>query len=105
MSLMVYEGIGVALIGVLIAVYLGPKLEFNWKGAGFGVFIGMVGGLGTLGYLLAVSKGPISVVAVTTAFYPALAVILGVVLLGEPFTVKQMFGILFALAAFYLLAS
>ena len=68
------------------------------------IITGVFANLGALCYLVAVSKGPVTLVSTFTALYPALAVLLGVALLNESVTARQGFGILLALVAMMLVA-
>lgn len=56
-------------------------------------------------YLVAVSKGPLALVAPITALYPVGAIILGLIFLGEAITAKQGLGIGLSLVAIYLIST
>lgn len=59
---------------------------------------------GTLLFFQALSHGKASVVVPLTALYPALTVVLALLVLGEALSLKQGLGILLAVAAAVLLA-
>jgi transporter family protein len=59
---------------------------------------------GTLLFYQALARGKASVVLPMTAMYPALTVVLALLILGEVVSLKQGLGILFALIAVILLA-
>lgn len=59
---------------------------------------------GTLLFYQALARGKASVVLPLTAMYPALTVILALLILGEAVSLKQGLGILLALIAVFLLA-
>lgn len=61
--------------------------------------------LGNLCFLAAVSKGPLSLIAPLTALYPALAIVLSIVILNEPIAPRQGLGILLSLAAIVLIST
>lgn len=104
-SAMVYQVLGGIIIGVAVLINLKFKVEFNIPGFSYGLVIGLLGFFGALMYLLAVSKGPLALVAPITAMYPVGAILLGLIFLGEPITIKQGFGILLSIAALYLIST
>lgn len=57
------------------------------------IFAGIVGGLGFVFYLFALKIGKVSIVSVITAGYPAVAVLLAIVLLDERLTSAEAFGV------------
>ncbi len=103
-SVFIYEFIGVFIIGIIAFLFIGSKFEFNTKGVIFAVLTGMAGSLGALFFLLALVKGRVSVVVVTTALYPLIAILLAVLVLKEPITLTQVFGMFLALVAIILLS-
>jgi transporter family protein len=75
------------------------------KGVALGITTGLLGFLGALFFLLAVSAGPVSLIVSLTALYPVISILLAVFILQEPITLKQGLGISFALVAMLLVAS
>jgi transporter family protein len=65
----------------------------------------MLGFAGAIFYLFALTRGPVGLVAVSTALYPGLTVLLAWLFLGEPVTLKQGIGLVFALIALVLFAT
>ncbi|WP_267872057.1 MULTISPECIES: EamA family transporter [Moorena] len=53
----------------------------------------------------AVSKGSMAIVSTLSALYPLVVIVLGLVVLHETLTLKQMIGIGFALVAIALIAT
>jgi transporter family protein len=105
MSAIVYEAIGGILIAVLALCLLRFHPDTHSGGIVLAVAAGVVGFLGAITYLIAVSKGQISLVVSFTALYPALSILLAVIVLNEPITLKQGLGILLALIAMLLVAT
>lgn len=104
-SAIIYEVLGGSLVAIIVLYSLNFKPEMNPKGFALAITTGLFGFLGALCYLLAVSKGPVSLVVTLTALYPVLSILLAVIILNEPITLKQGVGILLALGAMLLIAT
>ena len=74
------------------------------KSLGLLLVAGVFLGLSVTAYYLALSRGPISVVVPIFGLFIVSSSIAGVVLFGETLTVSRLLGILFALAAIYLVS-
>jgi len=90
-------------LGVLIQMKF--KVQFNIPGFAYGLAIGLLGFFGALMYLIAVSKGPLALVAPITALYPVGAILLSFLILGETVTTKQGIGIGLSLVSMYLIST
>ena len=101
-SVMVFGGIGNLLIVVALLVSVNFQPDIHSKGIVFAILAGLVGTLGTIPFLFAISRGKASVVVPMTSLYPLVTIILSLLILREPMTLKQGFGILFALMALLL---
>ena len=66
---------------------------------------GIIGFAGSLCFLYAASRGPISLVAVLSALYPIIAIVLAVLFLNEAITIKQGLGIVLGIGAMILLTT
>jgi bacterial/archaeal transporter family protein len=66
---------------------------------------GILGFSGALLFLYAASKGPISLVAVLSALYPVITVLLSITILKEVISIKQWLGIALGLASMILIAA
>lgn len=104
-SAMIYQVLGGLIIGLGVLINMKFKVEFNLPGFSYGLAIGLLGFFGALMYLVAVSKGPLALVAPITALYPVGAIILGLIFLGEAITAKQGLGIGLSLVAIYLIST
>jgi transporter family protein len=98
-SILVYETLGTAAVALILLTVIGFKPDFNGKGFSFALLAGTAGAIGSLFFLLALSKGKASVVVTMTALYPLIVIILSFLVLKEPLTLKQGIGIIFALIA------
>jgi transporter family protein len=104
-SAMVYQALGGVLVGLGVLISLKFKVQFNIPGFSYGLAIGLLGFFGAFMYLLAVSKGPLALVAPITALYPMLAIIMSLVFLNEAISLRQGFGIALSMVAIYLIST
>lgn len=104
-SVFIYAGVGVVSMGLFAVSVMGFRPEPVLKGAVLGILTGVAGTSGALFFFLAMSRGKASVVVTMTALYPLITIILSFIILREHITLKQGFGLLFALAAMLLLAT
>lgn len=104
-SALIYEVAGAMLIGLITLYLISFRPDTHPKGVLFAILTGVAGMLGTLFYFAAASKGKITVVVSMTALYPLITILLAAIFLKEPVTVKQIFGMFFALLAIVLLAA
>jgi len=103
-SAMVYQALGGVLIGLGVLIVLKFRVEFNLPGFSYSLAIGLLGFFGAFMYLVAVSKGPLSLVAPITALYPMFAIFMSLVFLHEAVSLRQGFGIALSLVAIYLIS-
>lgn len=103
-SAVIYEVIGGLVVAIIVLFSLGFRPDTHPKGVALAITTGLLGFLGALCFLYAVSKGPVSLVATLSALYPAVAIALAVIFLHESITVKQGIGVLLALGSMVLIA-
>jgi len=101
-SLMVFSGIGGLVITFVVLASLNFRPGVHAKGVALALLAGLVGSLGTIPFLYAISKGKASIVVPMTALYPLVTIILSALILREAITLNQGLGILFALIAIIL---
>ncbi len=65
----------------------------------YAAIAGLMGGLGYLAFMIAISKGKASIIIPLTALYPAITAVLAVLFLGEKLKPTQLAGIIMALIA------
>ena len=98
-SAVVYEVIGGILLSLIVLFFRNFRMETHPMGIALAGIAGLVGFIGALCFLFAVSKGPVSIIAPLSALYPILSVSLAIIFLNETVTIKQGLGIFFAVLA------
>lgn len=101
----VYEVLGGLLLAFIVLASSKFQLDFHPKGSAFAIVTGMLGLLGAFCFLLAVSKGPVTLVATLSALYPVVSILLAVFLLHESVTFRQWVGIAMAVLAMILVTA
>lgn len=104
-SALIYQSLGVAVIGVITLMLINFKPAIDTRGLGFGILTGIAYGIGCLFYFIAADKGKVTTVVTMTALYPLVTIFLAWLVLHETINLKQGLGIVFALIAIYLLSS
>ena len=104
-SSIIYQVVGGILVGLVVLISLKFQVQFNFPGFSLSLVIGILGFFGAFMYLVAVSRGPLTLVAPLTALYPMFAILLGIIFLGEAITLRQGFGIGLSVVAIYLIST
>lgn len=98
------EAAGSLTVALLVALsfrknFLSVFSDFN----GWGYLFGILWGIGTVTFIVALKHRPASIVVPLTALYPLTTALLAVFFLGEAITLKTAAGILCAILAAVLL--
>ncbi|MFQ6024174.1 MAG: EamA family transporter [Acidiferrobacterales bacterium] len=104
-SAVIYEVLGGVIVAAIVLYSLNFRPDVHPKGVALGITTGVLGFLGALFFLFAVSKGPVSLIATLTALYPVISILLAIVVLNETITLKQGVGIILALTAMFLVTT
>ena len=104
-SAILFEVLGGIVFGVMVLISLKFKPDIHPKGVLLAFSTGILGFAGALCFLYAASKGPISLVALLSALYPIIAIVLAVFFLNETITIKQGLGMVLGIGAMILLAT
>jgi len=102
-SALIFETLGGIIFSLFILISLKFRPEIHLKGIMLAILTGILGFAGTLCYLYAASKGPISMVALISALYPIVSIILGYFFLNETLTLRQEIGLFFGILSIILL--
>jgi transporter family protein len=105
-SLIILGIVGAMAVYPVIIIMYSKGFAWEWNNPHYylALLAGLVGGLGTIFFFMALIRGEASRVVVITALYPVVTVLLSVLLLGELITLKKIAGILLALSGIILLA-
>ena len=104
-SALIYQTIGVIIIGVIALGSMNFKPATDAKGLSYAVLTGIAYGVGCLFYFLAASKGKIITVVTLTALYPLVTILFAFILLKEGINIKQCAGIILAFIAILLMST
>lgn len=104
-SALIYQTLGVFLIGLVTLTLVNFKPATEVKGLSFAILTGMAYGIGCLFYFVAASKGKIITVVTLTALYPLVTIVLAYLLLREAISMKQFAGIGLAFIAILLMST
>ncbi|MDY6857507.1 MAG: EamA family transporter [Thermodesulfobacteriota bacterium] len=80
------------LIVIIALLSLEFKPDILPKGVLLAIKTGILGFAGVLCFLYAASKGPISLIAILSALYPIIAIVLAMIFLNESISIKQGMG-------------
>lgn len=98
------RAVSVVVIAGLVAV-LGAPVRLPWRASVAAVLAGAIGTLATILYWVAVNDGLLTTTAVLAALYPAVPVVLAIVLMHERLTRGQVLGLLGAGVAIALISA
>lgn len=101
-SALVYQGIGITLVGLFVFCQSGFQLQVGKVGIISAIVGGILAMLASLFYLVALSKGKVTMVVTLTGLYPLVSILLAFFILKEPISLRQGFSILLALGAIVL---
>lgn len=104
-SALIYQTIGVVIVGVLTLSMLNFKPATDTKGLIYAILTGIAYAVGCWFYFIAASKGKIITVVTLTALYPLVTILLAYVLLKETVSLKQGIGISLAFVAILLMST
>jgi len=102
-SALIYEVLGVFIAGCFVFLTLGKNIENDMRGIVPAILTGILGTLGFLCFLYALTTGSVSVVATMTALYPAVTILLAVIFLKESIMPRQLVGMALAIISVILL--
>lgn len=104
-SALLYQTIGVLLVGTMMLCLGGSKPAVHLKGFGYALLTGAAYSIGCLFYFIAASRGKIITVVTLTALYPLVTIALAYCLLDESVSMKQCLGIGCGLIAIFLMST
>jgi transporter family protein len=102
---MAYQVLGTTIFGIILFAIIGFRPQIEPKGIAFAIIGGICGMAGAFLYLLAVSKGKVSIIVFISAMYPIVTIALSYIFLHETITLKEGIGMVFALTAIILFST
>jgi bacterial/archaeal transporter family protein len=101
----IYQYLGSIMLVLVIVVAQGSVVPvFNLRGALFAGAAGVAATVGSLFYYRALATVDVSVASALTALYPSVAILLGLLVLGERLEPRQWLGVALALVSVVLIA-
>ncbi len=94
-----------SVAGLVYFVYVGHIPPITFKQAAWIAVMGVLAGIGYLGFMYSLSVAPATIVIPLSALNVAVAVLLSAAIFGEPLTSREIGGLLLALAATVVLAT
>lgn len=102
-SAFLFEVVGGVLVALVLVVFFGFKIQTHPVGVSLAVLSGVLGFLGGLFFLFAITKQNASIVVSATSLYPIIPIALALIVFQESISLTQGAGIALAMAAVYLL--
>jgi bacterial/archaeal transporter family protein len=103
-SAVIYEILGVFAAGCVFFLTIGKTIDTDMRGVLAAIATGILGTVGFLCFLHALTVGSVSVVATLTALYPVVTILLAAVFLRESITLTQVAGLGLAIVSVVLLS-
>jgi bacterial/archaeal transporter family protein len=104
-SAILYEVLGSLLLGAIAITVLQIRPEVHPVGIALAIANGFLGFTGAFLFLLAVSRGPVTLIVTVSALYPVFSIFLAALILQEPVSLRQGLGIGLAVIATILIAA
>lgn len=103
---LVYQTLGGLPVLLVILAWLRFRPVFHPHGALYALLTGLVGAVGTLLFFAALKRAPSATsVVMVTALYPLVVMVLALLFLREPISLRQGVGAVLALVALVLLSA
>ncbi len=102
-SAIIYQTIGVIIVGVISLTMVDFKPATASKGVFYAVLTGLCYALGCLFYFIAASRGKLMTGVTLTALYPLITILLSYFLFQETISLKKCCGIMLAFSAIFLM--
>ena len=102
---MVYQVGGAVVFGIILLAWIGFRPQVDARGIAYATAAGICGMGGAFLYLLAVSKGKVSIIVFMSAMYPVVTIALSYIFLHETISLKEGIGMIFAMTAIILFST
>ena len=99
-----FEGIGTITVLTSLIIFKRQEIFTDFTVNPYALLMGLTWGIGTIIFIIALQPAKLSALVPLTAVYPAVTVILGVIVLHERLDLREILGILFAIVTVVLLS-
>jgi transporter family protein len=103
-QMQIFFTIGMVPVAIVCVLRLKFRIATNKRGVSYSVLMGIFAALGSLAFFGAMKSGKASLVAPVTSLYPALTVLLALVVLKEKLNKVQTLGLILAMASIVILS-
>jgi transporter family protein len=103
-QMQIFFTIGMVPVAIVCAYRLKFRIAAEKLGVGYSLLMGILAALGSLAFFAAMKSGKASLIAPATSLYPALTVILAVVVLKERLNRVQLCGLFLAMLSIVILS-
>lgn len=104
-QLFILTDVGILISTVVFYLYFRPSFaNLSQTGVVLSIITGITGSIGALGFYLALNQGKISIAVPLTSLYPAVTILLALLILKEKITIIQGLGIGLALVSMFLMS-
>jgi bacterial/archaeal transporter family protein len=103
-QMQIFFTLGMIPVAIVCALRLRFKIASNLRGVSYSVSMGLFAALGVLAFFGAMKTGKASLVAPLTCLYPALTVVLALILLKERLNKVQTLGLFLAMVSIVILS-
>jgi len=99
-----FEGIGTITVLTSLIIFKRNEIFTDFAVNPYALLMGITWGIGTIIFIIALQPAKLSALVPLTAVYPAVTVILGVLVLKESLDLREILGIVFAIVTVILLS-
>ncbi len=99
-----FEGVGTITVLTALIIFKRQEIFTGFAVNPYALLMGLTWGIGTIIFIIALQPAKLSALVPLTAVYPAITVILGVIVLHERLDLREILGILFAIVTVVLLS-
>jgi transporter family protein len=99
-----FEGVGTITVLSSLIIFKRHEIFEGFAVNPYALLMGLTWGIGTIIFIIALQPAKLSALVPLTAVYPAVTVILGVLVLNERLDLREILGIVFALITVVLLS-
>lgn len=99
-----FEGVGTITVLASLVIFKRHEIFTGFAVNPYALLMGLTWGIGTIIFIIALQPAKLSALVPLTAVYPAVTVILGVLVLNERLDMREILGIVFAIITVVLLS-